>query len=82
MPIIRKFAVQGHSVPSRAYSPRGLEGSIDDGVMSKPLLSIEDNHSDSLHVGLDNVRFFKCKDCYEILLENDLDLHDCDDEIG
>jgi hypothetical protein len=36
-------------------------------------------HADSLHVGLDDVRFFKCKDCNTVLERNELEGHDCSD---
>ena len=77
MPLIRKFAVQGHAVPSVAHSPRGP---FPPEVMAQPEMAVNDYHSDSLHVGLDDVRFFKCKDCEEVLLENELDTHECEEE--
>jgi len=75
MPLIRKFAKQGHAVPSVAHSPRGP---FPPEVLAQPQMEYEENHSDSLHVGLDNVRFFRCRDCEEILLETELDNHDCE----
>ena len=44
MPLIRKFAVQGHAVPSVAHSPRGpfpLE------VLAQPKMEYEEQHPDS-----------------------------------
>ena len=75
MTLIRKFAVQGHAVPLVAHSPRGP---FPHEVLAQPRTEYEDQHSDSLHVGLDNVRFFRCRDCEEILLETELDNHDCE----
>jgi hypothetical protein len=76
MPLIRKFAKQGHAVPSVAHSPRGP---FPPEVLAQPLMEHDEHHSDSLHVGLDNVRFFKCRDCEEILLETELDQHECEE---
>jgi hypothetical protein len=76
MPVIRKFAVQGHAVPLGHHAPRGpfpLE------VLAGPKMVQEQHHSDSLHVGLDNVRFFKCRECGEVLLEHDTSNHDCEE---
>ena len=75
MPLIRKFAVQGHAIPSGAHAPRGP---FPPEVLAQPRIHYEEDHADSLHVGLDNVRFFKCKDCEEVLLETELDEHDCE----
>jgi hypothetical protein len=77
MPLIRKFAVQGHAVPSVVHSPRGP---FPPEVLAQPEMTVDEYHSDSLHVGLDDVRFFKCKDCEEVLLENELDTHECEEE--
>ena len=76
MPLIRKFAVQGHAVPSVAHSPRGP---FPPEVMAQPEMTVEEHHSDSLHVGLDDIRFFKCKECEEVLLEEALSTHECED---
>jgi len=75
MTIIRKFAIQGHAVPSVAHSPRGP---FPPEVLAQPKMEHVDQHSDSLHVALDDVRFFRCRDCEEILLEAELTNHDCE----
>ena len=75
MPIIRKFAVQGHSIPKSV----GAQGPFPPELYFQPRAENELEHSDSLHVGLDDVRFFKCKECGEVLLEDDLDDHVCED---
>lgn len=75
MPIIRKFAVQGHPVPSAVHSPRGP---FPPEVLAQPQMDMGEHHSDSLHVGLDDVRFFKCRACEEVLLEAELNNHDCE----
>ena len=79
MPLVRKFAVQGHAVPSVAHSPRGP---FPPEVLAQPRMEMDSYHSDSLHVGLDDVRFFKCRACEEVLLETDLDNHDCEEING
>lgn len=76
MPIIRKFAVQGHAVPLQAHSPRGP---FPPEILASPQMEIGENHSDSLHVGLDDVRFFRCKECDEVLLEAELNTHECEE---
>jgi hypothetical protein len=79
MTVIRKFAVQGHAVPSVVHSPRGP---FPPEVLAQPQREDGDNHSDSLHVSLDNTRFFKCRACEEVLLETDLTNHDCEEING
>jgi hypothetical protein len=74
MPIIRTFAVQGHEIPSVVHNPRGP---FPPEVLAQPRMSHEDAHADSLHVGLDDVRFFRCKNCDDILTQEDLDTHEC-----
>lgn len=76
MKIIRKFAVQGHAVPLQVHSPRGP---FPPEVLAEPEMEMPLEHSDSLHVGLDDVRFFKCRDCGEVLLETETDNHDCEE---
>jgi len=78
MPIIRKFAIQGHAIPRTAHSPRGP---FPPEVISQSSVYYEDQlHGDSLHPGLDDVRLFRCKDCATILYEDDLVSHSCEDE--
>ena len=74
MKLIRKFAIQGHYVPSAAHSPRGP---FPPEVLAGPTMDQSEYHADSLHVGLDG--FFKCKDCHTVLETNELEDHDCDD---
>jgi hypothetical protein len=42
-------------------------------------MEMGENHADSLHVGLDDVRFFKCKECKNVLLQDELNGHECDE---
>jgi hypothetical protein len=76
MRVIRKFAVQGHAVPESAHSP---QGPFPQEIMAEPKLEYQVEHSDSLHEGFDTVRLFKCRDCQDILYQDQLDEHECDD---
>lgn len=77
MPIIRKFAVQGHAVPKTAHAPRGP---FPPEVLAQSSVYYEDTHGDSLHESFDDVRLFRCKDCGTILYEDELEAHLCEDE--
>ena len=77
MKVIRKFAVQGHAVPSSSHSPRGP---FPPEVLAGPQMAYGEEHSDSLHPALDEVRFFKCRDCEEVLFETELEKHECEEE--
>jgi hypothetical protein len=77
MPLIRKFAIQGHAVPSGPYRPHGP---FPPEVLAQNSMVYETEHSDSLHEALDDVRLFRCKDCGEFLYEEELDSHICEDE--
>lgn len=76
MPVIRKFAIQGHAVPTYAHSPRGP---FPPEVLAQPQMTETMEYGDSLHVGLDDVRFFKCKGCNEVLESHELEGHNCSD---
>lgn len=76
MPLIRKFAVQGHAVPSSVHSPRGP---FPPEVLAQPQMTETMEYGDSLHVGLDDVRFFKCKGCNVVLESHELEGHNCSD---
>jgi hypothetical protein len=78
MPIIRKFAVQGHPVPNGPYRPHGpIPQEL---LVQAPVVYDTDYTSDSLHEALDDVRLFKCKYCGEILYEDEIELHECEEE--
>jgi hypothetical protein len=79
MKLIRKFAVQGHAVPLSSHSPKGP---FPPEVLAQPQMAHEDYHSDSLHPALDEVRFFRCRDCEEVLMEAELTNHDCEEING
>jgi hypothetical protein len=77
MPLIRKFARQGHAVPRGPYRPHGpfpLE------ILAQASVVHETYSSDSLHEALDDIRMFKCNLCGEVLYEDELDNHDCESE--
>jgi hypothetical protein len=76
MKLIRKFAVQGHAIPKSTHTPRGP---FPPEVLAGPQMEQDLEHADSLHVALDDVRFFKCKDCERILEELELEEHQCDE---
>ena len=76
MPVIRKFAIQGHAIPSIAHSPRGP---FPPEVLAQPHMTETMEHGDSLHVGLDDVRFFRCKGCNVVLESHELEGHNCSD---
>ena len=59
----------GYSRPRGPFPPE---------VLAQPKVVYEHEHSDSLHEALDDVKMFRCKDCGDVLYEDELDLHDCD----
>jgi hypothetical protein len=77
VPIIRKFAVQGHAVPSGPY---GAYGPFPRELYSQPRGEDDFEYGDSLHEALDDVRMFRCKDCSDVLYEDELDAHECEEE--
>lgn len=77
MPLIRKFAIQGHAVPNGYQRPLGPFPAE---VLAQNPRSYEAEHSDSLHEALDDVRMFRCRDCGDILVEEELSWHECDEE--
>jgi hypothetical protein len=77
MGLIRKFAVQGHEVPRTSYRPHGP---FPPEVLAQTRVRHEEQHSDSLHEALDDVRFFRCRDCGDVLYEEQLIIHECESE--
>lgn len=78
MPIIRKFAVQGHAVPRTATPARGpFPPEI---FAANPRAEEHFPKGDSLHEALDDVRYFRCKECGDVMLEAEVDLHFCVDD--
>lgn len=77
MGLIRKFAVQGHAVPDHAQIPLGP---FPPEVLAQNRVVHDDTPSDSLHEAWDNVRMYKCRVCGEVLHEDELDIHECEEE--
>jgi len=78
MGLIRKFAVQGHAVPNSSYRAHGpFPPEI---FSTNPRAENGYEHGDSLHEALDEVRMFRCKDCNDVLYEDELDYHLCEEE--
>jgi hypothetical protein len=78
MPIIRKFARQGHHVPASATPARGpFPAEI---FSANPRAVEEFQRGDSLHEALDNIRYFRCRECGETIAEHEMDDHICVDD--
>lgn len=77
MPLVRKFAVQGHAVPKGPYR---AHGPFPQEVLAQNPVRYEDSHSDSLHEALDDVRLFRCRFCGEVMYEDELEYHECEEE--
>jgi hypothetical protein len=77
MTLIRKFAVQGHAVPN-GYQRR--LGPFPPEILAQSKVVYGHETSDSLHEALDDVRMFRCKDCGDILYEDELNAHECEEE--
>lgn len=77
MGLIRTEAIQGHAVPQgygRAMGPFPPE------IFARNPRA-EDSHWESdLPEELDNVRYFRCKECADILSEYELEEHICAEE--
>jgi hypothetical protein len=78
MPLIRKAARQGHAIPNGYTRPLGpFPPEI---FAQNPRAYDETFESDSLPESFDDVRMFRCKFCTDILYEDELRTHDCDEE--
>lgn len=79
MGLIRKFAVQAHAVPEtvgRTLGPFPPE------VLAQNRVERNDYDMDSMHEAFDDIRMFKCKVCREVLYEDELSIHECEEENG
>jgi len=76
MKLIRKFAVQGHDVPHSAHSPLGPFPAE---IMEQPRPNYEASNADSMHEAFDTMRLFKCRDCDDLLYQDQLEDHECED---
>jgi hypothetical protein len=78
MPLIRIHARQGHATPNGYSSPRGpFPPEI---FAQNPRAYDESFQSDSLPEAFDDIRMFRCKYCTDILYEDELETHDCNQE--
>ena len=78
MPIIRKYAVQGHEVPKGYRAPRGP---FPPEIFARgPVAEVEETYGDSLHEAFDDVRYFQCRYCTKVLMEYEIPEHTCDEE--
>jgi hypothetical protein len=76
MPLIRKYAVQGHAVPRGYQRPLGpFPAEV---LAQNPRSYSDPESSDSLHEALDDVRMFRCRDCGDILFDYQLEVHECE----
>jgi hypothetical protein len=87
MRIERIVTKQGHAVPEAAYAPRGpFPAEL---FTAKPVITDYVAQSDSGGPELPEgataqnnyreVRWFRCRDCFGTVRENELDSHNCDD---
>jgi hypothetical protein len=77
MGLIRKDAVQGHAVPHGYQRPLGPFPAE---VLAQNPRSYEYSEADLLPEELDDVRYFRCKLCGDVLGESELEYHVCEDE--
>ena len=75
MPLQRKFAVQGHAVPTSAYYPRN----VFDPKLTNRLVVNYGDEADSLPEQYDNVKMYRCRSCREVMEEREIEYHVCDD---
>lgn len=76
MPLIRKFAVQGHEIPKSVYNPHGP---FPPEILAQTRVEYEEYNSDSLHEALDDVHLYRCRDCGDVLYEDELPIHECEE---
>jgi hypothetical protein len=77
VPIIRTYARQGHAVPKGYQRPLGP---FPPEVLAQSRVVYDTDHGDSLHEALDDVRYFRCKECHEVLADYELNEHECEEE--
>lgn len=77
MGLKRIEAVQGHAIPNgyaRARGPFPPE------IFARNPRAEDDGWIDSLPEELDDIRYFRCKECSDVLSEHELEEHVCTDE--
>jgi hypothetical protein len=77
MGIVRKYAIQGHAVPKGYQRPLGPFPAE---ILAANPRAHEEHRSDSLHEALDDIRMFRCKECADVLYQDELAYHDCEYE--
>ena len=78
MGLIRKEAVQGHAVPRGPY---GAYGPFPPELFARnPRAYDSFNQPEAMPEELYDIQLFRCRYCGEVLYEDELDLHDCEDE--
>lgn len=75
MPLIRTYAKQAHAVPNGYQSPRGP---FPPELYITPRADYELDHGDSLHEALDDVRYFRCKECGGVVESSERSTHTCE----
>lgn len=77
MGLIRKEAIQGHAVPhgySRTLGPFPPE------IFARNPRAEDSNWVDPVHETYDDVRMFRCRECAEVLYQEQLSSHICEEE--
>lgn len=75
MPLIRKNAVQGHLIPQTATRPRGP---FPPEILAQPKMQNDYDYMESSYESTDELlKIFRCKDCKELLYEDETPNHDC-----
>jgi hypothetical protein len=75
MPLVRKFAIQGHAVPNGYTTPRGP---FPPEVLRQGKVTYTEEYTEPLPESFDNMRVFRCRDCNEFLFQDDLADHLCE----
>ena len=86
MRVIRRAAVQGHAVPATASYPKGPFPAE---VLAPPVVTHDDTDPDVLYPpgataqnNYQGVRMFRCKLCGELVTEEQIASHQCEDVDG
>lgn len=88
MKITRVVTRQGHPVPDRVIAPRGP---FPPEILAEPVVIDDYEPQDdsggapipsdgTAQNGFRAVRWFRCRDCSEVLRENELEEHDCPED--
>jgi hypothetical protein len=78
--VLRRAAIQAHAVPETAGRPMGPFGPE---ILAKPVVVHEDVDDNPFPIGATaqnqfrGTRFFKCKNCYSVVAEDEVQMHVC-----